>query len=226
MTYVRPHRQKVCTGCGCEFLDKRGSNRCYHCAYVRLRDAKPGYYAELSRRQRAEGRTPSWTEYMAGDPARVERRRLLEKSPARRAKAKVYNKAYRASASAKVAAYNRVYRAAHPEIYALSAAKTRQKWPEQARKASEQRAKRIALVDDRPNLSLVMRRDGLWCYLCQSEVDPTALSLDHIVPLSRRGRHSEKNLKVTHRLCNRRKYNSLLSELPWYVGLLYEGEAS
>lgn len=55
------------------------------------------------------------------------------------------------------------------------------------------------------------------CYLCgqplSGEVD-----VDHIVPLSRGGAHSQANLRPTHESCNLRKHDRLLSELDWYAG--------
>lgn len=62
----------------------------------------------------------------------------------------------------------------------------------------------------------VLERDGMHCYLCGGDVTKETLSFDHVIPLSKRGEHSEMNLKVAHRRCNSRKNDTQLWELgPW-----------
>lgn len=51
----------------------------------------------------------------------------------------------------------------------------------------------------------VMRRDGLVCQICATEVEPNDVHLDHIKPYSRGGRHTIDNLRVTHSACNIRR---------------------
>ena len=53
------------------------------------------------------------------------------------------------------------------------------------------------------------QRDGWTCQLCTGPVDPElppldnwAASLDHIIPRSRGGDHSDENLRLAHRWCN------------------------
>lgn len=47
--------------------------------------------------------------------------------------------------------------------------------------------------------------DGI-CGICRTMVMPDEdANWDHIVPLSRRGRHAEDNLQRVHAVCNRRK---------------------
>jgi 5-methylcytosine-specific restriction endonuclease McrA len=51
----------------------------------------------------------------------------------------------------------------------------------------------------------------LWCGRILSDKE---IVLDHVVPLSRGGEHSHRNLRVACRPCNTRKSDWLLSELP------------
>ena len=74
---------------------------------------------------------------------------------------------------------------------------------------------RAALVGDVDYARLLA--DFTDCYLCGRQLDGD-VHLDHIVPLTRDGAHSMANLRPTHAGCNMRKYNHLLSELPWYHG--------
>jgi 5-methylcytosine-specific restriction endonuclease McrA len=74
---------------------------------------------------------------------------------------------------------------------------------------------RLAQAQMEPvDLEAVLRRCGMFCYLCgtpiKSRVD---LHIDHVVPLSRGGAHSEANLRPTHSKCNVRKHNRLIEEI-------------
>lgn len=51
----------------------------------------------------------------------------------------------------------------------------------------------------------VIARDGHVCQICQGDVDPTDIHLDHIKPYSKGGPTTLANLRVTHSLCNIRK---------------------
>lgn len=62
----------------------------------------------------------------------------------------------------------------------------------------------------RPPLSLTLRqaviaRDGYWCGICGSEVIPTDVHIDHILPVIRGGLDLLVNLQVAHSTCNMRK---------------------
>jgi 5-methylcytosine-specific restriction endonuclease McrA len=43
------------------------------------------------------------------------------------------------------------------------------------------------------------------CQSCQTQTDPSELTLDHIVPLSRGGQNTRGNLRVVCRSCNQKK---------------------
>jgi len=51
----------------------------------------------------------------------------------------------------------------------------------------------------------VIERDGYVCGICDLEVDPADVHIDHIHPVSRGGTDDLDNLRVTHSRCNIRK---------------------
>lgn len=62
----------------------------------------------------------------------------------------------------------------------------------------------------------IYERDGWRCQLCKRKVNadlrvphPMAATLDHIVPVSLGGDHSEANLQLAHLACNSRKRNKV-----------------
>lgn len=67
------------------------------------------------------------------------------------------------------------------------------------------------LVTDK-DLTSLLRRQHNECPLCHSVLDATK-HLDHIVPISRGGKHRIGNLQWLCRLCNLRKHSKFLSEL-------------
>lgn len=55
-------------------------------------------------------------------------------------------------------------------------------------------------------------RDRFTCSLCGDSVDitlhknnPLAPNLDHIIPISKGGTHTRRNISLTHRVCNIKK---------------------
>jgi 5-methylcytosine-specific restriction endonuclease McrA len=59
----------------------------------------------------------------------------------------------------------------------------------------------------------VYKRDGGICHICGKDVDPSRFHVDHIVPLSRGGRHTYANVALAHPRCNYRKGARLLKEM-------------
>ena len=62
------------------------------------------------------------------------------------------------------------------------------------------------------DLTSLLRRQYHECALCRSVLDTTK-HLDHIVPISRGGKHRIGNLQWLCRTCNLRKHSKFLSEL-------------
>lgn len=78
------------------------------------------------------------------------------------------------------------------------------------------RARRLgASRVDRVDRMAIIERDNATCYLwCGRRLRAFQVQLDHVVPLSRGGNHTEDNLRVACKQCNARKANRLLSEIP------------
>jgi 5-methylcytosine-specific restriction endonuclease McrA len=76
---------------------------------------------------------------------------------------------------------------------------------------SLRRARAVGNGIERVSYRRIVERDGMVCHLCGNAVATHELSYDHIVPISRGGRHAEDNIKVAHRLCNVRRGNKLLA---------------
>jgi len=74
-----------------------------------------------------------------------------------------------------------------------------------ARYEARKKGATIGTVD----YAAILERDGLWCYLCETEVEPDDVHFDHVIPLSKGGAHSMENIKVTHSLCNLSKGDRL-----------------
>ena len=59
----------------------------------------------------------------------------------------------------------------------------------------------------------ILSRDGWVCHICGGQVAPETLSFDHVIPLAKRGPHTESNIKVAHRSCNSGKKDRLMNEV-------------
>lgn len=76
-----------------------------------------------------------------------------------------------------------------------------------------------AFVEPVCEKKLFIRDEGL-CYVCSKKIDldlswphPMSKSLEHIIPLSKGGKHSYENTALSHLVCNIRKGSSLPDSL-------------
>lgn len=123
--------------------------------------------------------------------AKRDRRRRVEKAEQLRA----YHREYNLKNIEKRLEKNRKWNAANPDKY----------YNQRARHRARKYATRTGPVD----------LDALWtgsCGICDGPMDgdlkrpdPMSKSVDHIVPLSRGGTHTQDNLQWTHLRCNLRK---------------------
>lgn len=78
--------------------------------------------------------------------------------------------------------------------------------PEKTREISMRRyARQKATMIEKVDYKAILERDGLWCYLCEKDVEPHEVNFDHVIPLNAGGPHTADNIRVTHAVCNRRK---------------------
>lgn len=81
-------------------------------------------------------------------------------------------------------------------------------------KVSRRNALKKNVTVDKVNYQQILERDGMWCYICESDILPHhKIQFDHVIPLARKGPHSNENIKVTHDVCNHRKHTRLLEEM-------------
>jgi 5-methylcytosine-specific restriction endonuclease McrA len=55
------------------------------------------------------------------------------------------------------------------------------------------------------SLDAIYDRDNAKCSVCKRHVVREQASLEHVVPLSAGGAHTEENLRLAHRTCNSKK---------------------
>lgn len=72
--------------------------------------------------------------------------------------------------------------------------------------------KKLAFVEDVSPIDLFNEQCGI-CYICKGKFTFKQMELDHIVPLSKNGKHEIKNCKMACVKCNRSKGAKSLSEV-------------
>lgn len=90
-------------------------------------------------------------------------------------------------------------------------------------KTARYRAKKVSVLVENVDNSIVFLNDGYTCQLCggmvvftESPYHPLYPTIDHIVPLSKGGKHEYANVQTAHRGCNSSKYNRS-DKSPTYV---------
>lgn len=111
-------------------------------------------------------------------------------------------------------ARGRAYRA-RPEAKAKALERQRRWRAENPEKAKEkvrryQARKRGATVEP-VDYEAIIKRDGLRCHICGKKIRSRKdLHFDHIIPLSKGGKHSMDNIACAHAACNLRKNDKVL----------------
>lgn len=105
------------------------------------------------------------------------------------------------------------YQANKPRILAQRQA-DRHANPEKHRNARAlRRARKLAApVVERVALSVVYARDKGICSLCHERVPRAEASIDHIIPLTKGGEHSYRNVALAHLRCNSSKHNNVVTQ--------------
>lgn len=97
--------------------------------------------------------------------------------------------------------------AADPDKYRVKSLVWQAAHPEGCRERTMRRKARLraAPVVEMIDRQYIWSRDGGRCHLCGGAADPAAWHLDHLVPLSKGGEHSARNVRVSHPTCNLRR---------------------
>ena len=92
------------------------------------------------------------------------------------------------------------------------------KFPHRARNIRRyKRMKENGPIDWNISIERLLHRDGYKCYLCGDKMDTRGdtngdyyPSIDHVIPISKGGTHTWKNVKLAHRLCNSYKADEII----------------
>lgn len=114
--------------------------------------------------------------------------------------------AYRLANAEKIKAAKAAHYAANRDRVLTRNADWRLAHPEAVRINNDRRrARQHAVGTERIYRAQVWERDNGRCHICGRTADPKNWHLDHIVPISRGGEHSYRNVAVSHPSCNLRK---------------------
>jgi len=123
-----------------------------------------------------------------------------------RATDRAWREAHREDKRAYGRAYSRAYAEAHPEekrarARAYAKAHPQKRAERQRRRQALKRGATVRSID----LEAIKARDRMRCCICGKKVTDKDFSLDHTVPVSLGGAHSQENLRVAHLYCNIRR---------------------
>ena len=78
--------------------------------------------------------------------------------------------------------------------------------PEKRREiVTRRRMAKRSIESERIDRAAVYERDGFKCHICEKHVPPGERTLDHLIPLSRGGKHRADNVRLAHHRCNCRR---------------------
>jgi len=164
----------------------------------RWRAAHPDYFRIYS------------TQWRAANPEQA-RGYVRKWSAANREVKRKINRAWATANPQKVAAYFKRYRAKNVERVLERTRQWKQANLDKVREYVRTRRARLRGNGIEPvSEARIIARDGMVCHLCSLPVSKKEFSLDHVVPISKGGRHAESNLRVAHVLCNARRGNRSL----------------
>lgn len=78
------------------------------------------------------------------------------------------------------------------------------------RRQDTRRARLKGVQVGRIDREAIIARDESTCYLCGKKCAPPEIHLDHVIPISRGGAHTEDNIRVACSTCNVRKGAAIL----------------
>lgn len=179
----------VCARCGERFSARSDAKWCAPCKPAVVRERAAAWYAEHREDPAVQAgrREASRRSYLArrDDQEAADRQKSL-------------TAAWRAANRDAIAEYERTYR--------------RENAARIAEKNRRRRARLMGAWDEDVNLSELLDATGGACGICHEPIDtalrwphPLSLTLDHIEPLSRGGRHAASNCQPAHAACNSRK---------------------
>lgn len=135
---------------------------------------------------------------------------------------KEYHKRYYPKNRLKIIAQTKEYARKNPEVRSKIYRKIKAKYPERIRaycsagNAKRRARKKGADVGDKYVGKLIRKwrlEDTFVCYYCQKKFSSADLQIEHIIPLSRGGKHTVGNICKSCPRCNRVKNTKLVSAI-------------
>lgn len=110
----------------------------------------------------------------------------------------------------KIVKFQAEYRAKNREYFREAARRWRQNNPDKVRldRSLKRARKANTRVEKYIRLSRLHNWESRLCGICGEYIEDK-FDVDHIIPLTRGGEHSIKNLQLAHPFCNRSKHNRL-----------------
>jgi 5-methylcytosine-specific restriction endonuclease McrA len=125
---------------------------------------------------------------------------------AHREECRALSRAWKEAHKEECLAYARAYGKAHREKRCATMCAWQKANPQEvAVKARRYRARKRGATIGPIDIEAIRQRDRMLCCICGKKVTEKDFSLDHTVPLSLGGPHSQENLRVAHRHCNSRR---------------------
>lgn len=129
-----------------------------------------------------------------------------------------YRRHYRMANQERQRLWFREYHQKNRDIIIAKVARWRREHVERRREiarlsAGRRHALKMGSKVERVSFNRIVERDEWRCWICHRRVAWRDLHLDHVVPLSRGGSHTEDNIRVTHATCNLKKNRKLPEEM-------------
>ncbi len=100
----------------------------------------------------------------------------------------------------------------HPERVRENKRRYRQERPDVWRKHNTlRRARRKGATVGEVNFEEIVARDGGRCWICGRPVTEETRQFDHVIPLSKGGEHSTRNIRLACQFCNYSKHDRLVT---------------
>lgn len=181
--------------------------------------AKKREYQRCYRLSHKEEEAARWSAWLIAHPRvrksrsemTLEQRVKKQESDRRYYQARKDDPSYKKKRTAR----RQAWKAAHPEYKEpLRKHNDEQRTRRRIVDARRHACKRAVAISPTADEAIVRFRNGKrWrCYICGKFVSGSECQIDHIVPLTKGGRHAADNLAPVHPLCNQRKHAKLIHE--------------
>ena len=191
--------------------NKERLNKMDRLYYERNREERIAYQKEYRMSNPEKTKETKRNEYMKNRDRYLKRRRKYyqENRDIILKQMKQYQKANRD----RISRYKREYTERNRD---LITEKNKIYYEENSGDFKERSAKRKALIRKADvgdvDYNKILARDKMHCYLCNEKIIDDNYHFDHVIPLSKGGSHSMRNIKVTHAECNMIKHDKPASE--------------